>query len=532
MKKFRILILSLIALVAISISAFANADFEVENGILTKYNGTDTNIVIPAEIDGENITMVGSFAFDGNQTVETVTVSEGVAMIETEAFKNCFNLKEVIIPESLSGIQPYAFSGCYNMNPVIPPHEWVIIDEDAYENADESRPTVFYLFDEYIMDGGTIISYNGTDAELVIPEEIDGVTVTAIGPSAFENNKTITSVVMPDTITKIGEKAFYNCTEMTKIKLSDNLSLCGKYALGYCKKLTELEIPGSLTVLGHYMLYHCEGLKSLIVNEGVKQVYLYSISDCWSLKSISLPSTLTTISSAGIYGCRTLETIKIPENVTILNSQTFRDCRILSDIEFPSNLQKIEYGVFYGCKLKNVEIPPSVTFINKWAFYGNTTMETFTIYNTERIGEDIFYGYNKHTVYAPQDSPASKYAEKNNVPFKSIVSENVAVIVGTNTLGTYGTLTYLYPENVVEFGMQYIPERLKDTGDVLDIKYETTGINNGDTFMSVMTGIPDEAMDWTYIATPYLKLKDGTVVWGNGKTFGLSDISTKVTMGE
>ena len=89
-------------------------------------------------------------------------------------------------------------------------------------------------------------------------------------------------------------------------------------------------------------------------------------------------------------------------------------------------------------------------------------------------------------------------------------------------------------DKVSVIGMSYIPEHLENDTEVpvLDISYDITDIENGNTFMTVMKSIPQEAMDWTYIAKPYVKLKDGTTIWGNSKTFGLDFITTLITWEE
>ena len=64
-------------------------------------------------------------------------------------------------------------------------------------------------------DGGiTINEYNGEDARVVIPEKIDGKNVTAIGKCVFEDNETITDVVLPNTVKEIGYKAFAKCKNL------------------------------------------------------------------------------------------------------------------------------------------------------------------------------------------------------------------------------------------------------------------------------------------------------------------------------
>lgn len=54
----------------------------------------------------------------------------------------------------------------------------------------------------------TITGYTGTDAVLILPETIDGKSISAIGARAFYKHTELTGVAMPDTVTSIGEYAF------------------------------------------------------------------------------------------------------------------------------------------------------------------------------------------------------------------------------------------------------------------------------------------------------------------------------------
>ena len=59
--------------------------------------------------------------------------------------------------------------------------------------------------------GITITGYSGSDAEVVIPSEIDGKSVTSIGYKAFEGCTNLTSITIPDSVMSIGWGAFgYN----------------------------------------------------------------------------------------------------------------------------------------------------------------------------------------------------------------------------------------------------------------------------------------------------------------------------------
>ena len=72
-------------------------------------------------------------------------------------------------------------------------------------------------------DGGImIIGYTGSDTEVVIPNKINGKSVTSIGNYAFFWCDSLTSISIPDSVTSIGYGAFEGCKSLTSIKASEN----------------------------------------------------------------------------------------------------------------------------------------------------------------------------------------------------------------------------------------------------------------------------------------------------------------------
>ena len=61
----------------------------------------------------------------------------------------------------------------------------------------------------------SVKSYLGSASSVVIPETVEGMTVTAIGESAFEGNTSLASIDLPDTVTVIGKRAFAGCTSLS-----------------------------------------------------------------------------------------------------------------------------------------------------------------------------------------------------------------------------------------------------------------------------------------------------------------------------
>lgn len=70
---------------------------------------------------------------------------------------------------------------------------------------------------------GTVIinSYNNVTGEGVMCFNSD---VIIIGGEAFESNKFLTSITIPNSVTWIGERAFYNCSSLTSITIPNSIT--------------------------------------------------------------------------------------------------------------------------------------------------------------------------------------------------------------------------------------------------------------------------------------------------------------------
>ena len=103
-----------------------------------------------------------------------------------------------------------------------------------------------------VQNDGTLklVTYKGTNTEIVVPEKIGKKAVTAIGAECFgfawgftsvPNNdvrERITSVTIPETVTKIGVKAFYQCKSLTYISLPKSVEQIDSSAFDECDNLT------------------------------------------------------------------------------------------------------------------------------------------------------------------------------------------------------------------------------------------------------------------------------------------------------
>ncbi|MBE6801379.1 MAG: hypothetical protein E7530_00660 [Ruminococcaceae bacterium] len=176
--------------------------------LITKYNGTDTKIILPEKIDG--------------YTVKTLS---------TYVFKECTKLTHVYLPMGVN-VSGQTFAECRSLEAieVAPDHESYVSENGVLYNYDKT----------------TLLAYpNALEGEFTIPE-----TVLTIGGYAFSGAYRLTKVNMYNTLSAISEGAFLECDGLEYIKLSDCLKVLGKKALAGCDSLREIHLPASLSIIG------------------------------------------------------------------------------------------------------------------------------------------------------------------------------------------------------------------------------------------------------------------------------------------
>ena len=79
-------------------------------------------------------------------------------------------------------------------------------------------------------------------SELTVPDEIEGLPITEVGPYCFAKNKYLERVVLPDTVAKIDRMAFYNCTSLKELEVGSAIEELGSDAFMNCHQLHELKV--------------------------------------------------------------------------------------------------------------------------------------------------------------------------------------------------------------------------------------------------------------------------------------------------
>lgn len=100
-------------------------------------------------------------------------------------------------------------------------------------------------------DGNVTITGCDTTVESVeIPSEIEGMSVTKIGSTAFYRCA-LTSVVIPEGVTDIASGAFWHSENLTEVRLPSTLTRIEGNAFNDCQALEKINIPASVTYVGN-----------------------------------------------------------------------------------------------------------------------------------------------------------------------------------------------------------------------------------------------------------------------------------------
>ena len=86
----------------------------------------------------------------------------------------------------------------------------------------------------------TITGYAGPGGAVLVPDTINGLSVTSIGDKAFFASSGLTSVTIPDSVSNIGLHAFDSCFSLTSITIGNRITGIPDRAFLGCGNLTSI----------------------------------------------------------------------------------------------------------------------------------------------------------------------------------------------------------------------------------------------------------------------------------------------------
>ena len=195
-------------------------------------------------------------------------------------------------------------------------------------------------------------------------------------------NKLITGcqrTTIPASVTSIGDAAFCGCSALSSFTIPSSVTSIGNYAYEGCDALLSVVIPKTVTSIGDNPFDYCWALKSIKVESGNPN---YDSRD-------GCNAIIETASNRLISGC---SKTTIPPTVTALGKDSFAGCTDLVMINIPNTVTSIEKWAFYGSGLRTIDIPNSISVIEDCVFSRCSELTSVTLPNTiTRIGTEAFY---------------------------------------------------------------------------------------------------------------------------------------------
>ena len=130
----------------------------------------------------------------------------------------------------------------------------------------------------YITGSGTLISYNGTSANVVIPS-----SVIEIATDAFKDNDNIRSITIPDSVRKINEYAFWDCDNLQYVTIGKGLTKIDDFVFANCMGLISVNIPSNIRSVGIYAFEDDVNLEAVTFTQYTHDIHESAFDGCYKL---------------------------------------------------------------------------------------------------------------------------------------------------------------------------------------------------------------------------------------------------------
>ena len=324
-------------------------------------------IVLEEIVLPNTVAKIGAKAFEGCKRLKNVTFSKGLKEIKRDCFRdtalseiilpegleriegNAFatldteywvgnvyigapmtghidsDVTEVVIPASVKSIGGYAFAGRRKLETITITEritDGVLRSSFEYTAWMASQPDGFVYFADYLC------FYKGElppNAKIEVPAGTKGICA-----NAFENQKNLREVVLPEGIEYWGGNIFAQCTSLTTASLPADMKKIPSGMFMECTSLKTVTLPEGLTTIDVYAFAY-SGLESITIPTTVKSERT-AFHFCESLKEIYFPSGMEEIGVCCLQGCSALETVFIPSSVKEIEDNPFVLCDSLTHV--------------------------------------------------------------------------------------------------------------------------------------------------------------------------------------------------------
>lgn len=241
----------------------------------------------------------------------------------------------------------------------------VFLTNVVFADGGKKKQTILTSGDyQYVLleDGSAELLYClSDDAEIVIPDTLDGHRVTIIDTISF--SLSLTAVTLPNSVADLDHNPFGCCPLLQTISVApehpsfytlDGVLFRKKddalvaYPRG--KAASSYTVPQGTSAVGERAFDCCSFLTSISLPASVTEIDDYAFSDCPALVEVSIPFSVDEIGSCAFNYCTALSSIVIPDSVTEIEDIVFSECSALRSVLLPASVTEIGVGAFDKCR--------------------------------------------------------------------------------------------------------------------------------------------------------------------------------------
>ncbi len=334
---------------------------------------------------GQNLSKVGSYAFQGCSALTTIGDLSGVTTIGNNAFEGCSSLTSVGNLSNVTTIGANAFKNCSSLTTVGDLSNVTTIQGSAFEGCTSL----------------TAINFNHNN-------------VTFDGHVTFHNCTSLTTVTGAENVITFSHNTFNGCTNLKNITVGENTDIAG----GIFQNCSNLE-----KVQGAKFGKVCD-------NNFIENTF----SGCSKLKCIDFYFQSSAVTYDGLFsGCSQLQdlTTNDPNSInTGEQTYTFQ------------NVTRLHSGVFFGTTslINKIFVFPSLTSITGQHCFSNCGAKSFSAPLLTSLGAQSFASSNFQTVSIPSVTSLPEESFLNASQLQSIELLSVTSI-GKDTFKNCTALT-------------------------------------------------------------------------------------------
>lgn len=397
-------------------------------------------VIIPEEIDGLPVTVIGDGTFCDCYELQSVSLPDTIEKIGKSAFENC-GISKIVLPGSIKEVGDDAFLYCGLLSEIVIPEGFTNFGKHCFRGTEWQHLRCnldgFYIENNVVVDSDSAFSR-------VIDEGVE-----VLGPDSLRTSMVVQEFTLPRSMKKVYASGFTYQGKIFEIyvlnpecEFIDDLD---DYPSGYYfngiiygydgspaqkfaeKKNWQFESLDELKM--EYELASLDGMKFYVYEDHAAVVYgdrrlegdvvipseIYgvpvteiipgSFNHIPGITSVVIPDSVKKIGEYAFTGCEALESIEFPDDVE-MGMNPFRETKWSDDIIAKEGCIILKDTLLDGSGMKgDVVITEGIKKIAPFAFQYNDDMTSVTIPDTvTTIGKGAFSTCNGITSVEIPDS--------------------------------------------------------------------------------------------------------------------------------